>query len=76
MSVRSFSGDPTTSLRQRFAAWRLERAELRLEDAEYHLHKWRFANTPSEDRREEKRIKRLKAKVVRLGGEVEDDDDD
>ncbi len=54
----------------RWRRWRLERAELALADAEHHLRKWGFGNTPSEDYRERRRIEKLRAKVVRLGGEA------
>jgi hypothetical protein len=45
---------------------RLRQAELRLADAEYHLHKWGFANTPSQDDCAKRRIQKLKRKVERL----------
>lgn len=50
----------------RLRAWRLRRAELALADAEHELRKWGFANTPSDDYREEKRIARLRRKVERI----------
>jgi hypothetical protein len=49
---------------------RLRRAELRLADAKHNLRKWGFANTPSEDDRERRRIEKLRAKVLRLGGDA------
>jgi hypothetical protein len=50
-------------LRQR----RLERAKLRLADAEHNLRKWGFANTPSEDARAKKRIAKMRRKLEELG---------
>jgi len=56
------------SLWQSIRRWRLQRAELRLADAECHLRRFGFANLPSEDYREQKRIEKLRRKVAALGG--------
>lgn len=50
----------------RWRAWRLERAELRLADLKHYNHDWRWSNTPSERHRLDKRIARAEAKVARL----------
>lgn len=55
-----------TTWRDRRRARRLHKAELRLADAEYRLHKWGFANTPSEDDHAERRIGKLRQKVEAL----------
>lgn len=48
-------------LRTRWLSHRLQRAEDRLADAKHNLRKWGFANTPSENRKAEARIKSLQA---------------
>lgn len=58
------------SRRERTLRWyrerKLRRAKLRLADLEYDLKKWGFANTPSQDDRERRRIEKQEAKVMRL----------
>ena len=56
------------SRRSRVRAWRLQRAELRLADAEHYYWKWvePFHEAPSVVRRHKRKIESLTRKVERL----------
>lgn len=69
MAQRERTPSAATTWRERRRAKKLLKAELRLADAEQHLRKWSFANTPSEDYAEEQRILKLRRKVEALRGE-------
>lgn len=71
---RDTSGDPrgygqhpiAGRTHSRWRAWRIQRAQDRLDDAEARLSKWGWSYYPSQKRKAEAEIVRLQARLDRL----------